>query len=216
MTNPDLYEQITDAIVDGMEDEALALTQMALAQGHDPLEIIDLAFMPGMAIVGDDFEAGVCFVPELVMAGKIMRSVMDLMEDELRRRAESVESAGKIVLGTVAGDIHTIGKDMVSTLLSLNGFEVVDLGANVPIRHFVDAVRREQPQILGLSALITTTMPKQEEVIQALEVRGLRAEVKVIVGGASTSQEWADQIGADGYAENANRAVALCTELLAA
>jgi len=214
MSKQELFDQITDAIVDGFEEEALELTRAALDQGYDPLEIIDLAFMPGMAIVGEDYEAGLCFVPELVMAGQIMHSVMDVMDGELRQRAEQVESAGKVVIGTVGGDIHTIGKDLVGTLLSLNGFEVVDLGANVPTQKFLEAVRTEQPDIIGLSSLITTTMHKQEEVIQALTVRGLRDDVKVIIGGASTSQEWAERIGADGYAENANRAVGLCTQLL--
>lgn len=209
-----IYHDITEAIVSGVEETALSRTRAALTQGADPLEIINEALIPGLEIVGEEYQSGVCFVPELIVAGRIMEGAMKLLEAELRDRAEERPTVGKVVLGSVAGDVHTIGKDLVSTMLNINGFEVIDLGSNVPASIFVDEVREIKPDILGLSALLTTTTPQQREIIGALTEAGLREQVKVIVGGASTTRAWAEEIGADAYADSASEAVPICLHLV--
>lgn len=216
MSKEQLYQEITEAIVSGVEDTALSLTRKALDDGADPLEIINEGLIPGLKIVGQEYEAGVCFVPELVVAGRIMEGTMKLLDVELRSRATERPVVGKVVLGSVAGDVHTIGKDLVGTMLNINGFEIVDLGCNVPASVFVDKVRQLEPDILGLSALLTTTTPQQREVIQGLKEAGLREQVKVIVGGASTTRAWAEEIGADAYADTAMEGVKVCLRLVGA
>lgn len=214
MWEEELYRQITEAVISGDEETAIKLTQEGVAQGLDPIEIINRGYQPGLDIIGQEYETGVCFVPELITAGNIMQAAMVILEDELNQRSESRQTLGKVVLGTVAGDIHSIGKDLVGTMLSLNGFEVIDLGANVPTPEFIEKVREVKEPILGLSALITTTMQVQQEIIKALEDLGIREQVKVVIGGAPTSQDWADQIGADGYAAHATRAVTVCKQMV--
>lgn len=211
-----IYHDITEAIVSGIEETALNRTREALKQGAAPLDIINEALIPGLEIVGDEYQSGVCFVPELIVAGRIMEGAMKLLDVELRDRAEERPTVGRVMLGSVAGDVHTIGKDLVSTMLNINGFEIVDLGCNVPVSVFVDKVGEVQPDILGLSALLTTTTPQQREVINALTEAGLRERVKVIVGGASTTRAWAEEIGADAYADSASEAVPVCRHLVGA
>jgi corrinoid protein of di/trimethylamine methyltransferase len=153
------------------------------------------------------------FLPHLVMAAKGMEKSMELLEPELEARQQSIENVGTIVIGTVQGDIHEIGKSLVGTMLSVNGFKVHDLGVDVPVMTFVEKVRETGANMLGMSALLTTTMTKQRDVIEALEDVGIRDQVKVLVGGAPVSQVWADEIGADGYAEDATQAVHVAEEL---
>jgi len=210
----DILTQITSSIIGGKMDAVVELTRQAIEASLEPKSIIDQGLMPGITIVGDKFAAGEYFLPNLVIAGTAMQKAMALLEPELRARQQRRETIGKIVIGTVKGDIHEIGKSLVATMLSANGFEVFDLGVNVPTETFVTNVRETGADILGLSALLTTTMTVQQEVIRALEADGIRTQVLVIVGGAPISQSWAERIGADGYAGDAIGAVRVAQQLL--
>ena len=212
MTN-DLFTQLTNSLIDGDPEATVALTQEALAAGIEPMAIIREGLMPGMNAVGDKFSCGEYFLPDLIIAADGMRSAMDLLEPELRLRQQTVESPGTVILGTVAGDIHEIGKSLVGTMLSANGFKVHDLGVNVPTSNFIQKVRETDATLIGLSALLTTTMTVQREIIQELTEAGLRSKVKVMVGGAPVTRSWAEEIGADGYAEDALGAVQLARKL---
>ncbi|MGQ9595461.1 MAG: cobalamin B12-binding domain-containing protein [Anaerolineae bacterium] len=213
--NDDILKRITDSLVQGDPDAAVDLTRQALAAGLEPLEILNRGLMPGMEIVGEKFASGEYFLPHLVVAASGMQGAMALLEPALRARQQVFQKAGTVVIGTVRGDIHEIGKSLVATMLSASGFQVVDLGVDVPTEAFVAKVQEVQADILGLSALLTTTMAVQREVIEALTAAGLRDQVRVMVGGAPVSQEWAEDIGADGYAEDAIGAVELAKRLLA-
>lgn len=209
-----LLPQITSQIVEGKVEQTLELTRAALRSGVAPLAIIDDGLKPGMDIVGERFSCGEAFIPHLVMAGKAMKAAMALLEPELKQRGQGATPAGTAVIGTVQGDIHEIGKSLVGVMLTAGGFEVHDLGVDVPIDAFVSRVKETGAQVLGLSALLTTTMGAQRKVIEALGVAGLRNGVKVMVGGAPVSRAWAEEIGADGYAEDARAAVVEARRLL--
>ncbi|HOC19427.1 MAG TPA: corrinoid protein [Vicinamibacterales bacterium] len=208
-----LLEQITAAVVEGDPDATVAGTREALAAGVEPLRIINEGLVPGMRTVGDKYSSGEYFLPNLIVSAAGMKQAMALLEPELKARRETVQSAGTVVIGTVRGDIHEIGKSLVATMLSANGFEVHDLGVDVSAERFVDTVRETGAGLVGLSALLTTTMMGQKKVIEELERAGLRGGVKVMVGGAPVSQAFADTIGADGYAQDAVAAVELATRL---
>jgi len=208
-----LLEQITAAVVEGDPDATVAGTREALAAGVEPLRIINEGLVPGMRTVGDKYSSGEYFLPNLIVSAAGMKQAMALLEPELKARRETVKSAGTVVIGTVRGDIHEIGKSLVATMLSANGFEVHDLGVDVSTERFVDTVRETGAGLVGLSALLTTTMMGQKKVIEALERAGLRGGVKVMVGGAPVSQAFAETIGADGYAQDAVAAVELATRL---
>jgi len=210
----DLLEKITTSIVDGEPDLTVDITGQALAAGVEPMTVIDEGLLPGMQIVGQKFSDGEFFLPNLIVAAMGMKRAMALLEPELRSRHQTMRTAGAIVIGTVQGDIHEIGKTLVATMLSANGFDVHDLGVDVPAERFVAKIRETGAAILGLSALLTTTMTMQRSVIEAVQAAGLRDRVKVMVGGAPISRQWADEIGADGYAEDAIGAVALATRLM--
>lgn len=210
----DLLEQITDSLVEGKPDVTLELTHRALAAGIEPLRIIDDGLMPGMHIVGEKYSAGEFFLPNLIVSASGMKQAIAALEPELQRRRQQVRSLGKVVIGTVRGDIHEIGKSLVATMLAANGFEVHDLGVDVPIDKFVEAVRQTGADLVGLSALLTTTMSGQKAVIQALQAAGLRDGVRVMVGGAPVTEKWATDIGADGHAPDAVAAVALAARLM--
>ncbi|MDD2695975.1 MAG: corrinoid protein, partial [Anaerolineales bacterium] len=182
--------------------------------GIEPMAIVKDGLIPGMNIVGEKFSSGEYFLPDLIIAADGMQKAMELLEPELRARHQAVESAGTVILGTVKGDIHEIGKSLVGTMLSANGFKVHDLGVDVPTDAFISKVKETKPDILGLSALLTTTMTVQREVIQALNEAGVRDNLKVMVGGAPVTRSWAEEIGADGYAEDAMGAVQLARNLV--
>jgi corrinoid protein of di/trimethylamine methyltransferase len=210
-----IIEDIQQAIIDLEEDKTAELTQEAIDKGLSPLVILQEGLTKGVRTVGDKFGRGEVFLPELAMSADCMRAGVDLVEpllDEMDLADE--DQGGKVILGTVDEDIHNIGKNILATMLKANGFDVVDLGVEIPNEDFVEAVREEEPDILGMSALMTMTMDHQEEVIDLLEEEGIRDQVKVMVGGAPTSEEWRDEIGADGYADNADAAVKRATELL--
>jgi corrinoid protein of di/trimethylamine methyltransferase len=209
----DVLSRIAASLVDGDPDAAVAATKEALAAGIEPLAVVDEGLVPGMRIVGEKFSCGEYFLPNLIVAANGMKQAMQLLEPELRTRHQVLQSLGTVVIGTVQGDIHEIGKSLVATMLAANGFEVHDLGVDVPIDKFVDTVKDTGANLVGLSSLLTTTMVMQKKVIEALASAGLRKQVKVMVGGAPVSSRWAEEIGADGYAEDAIDAVELARRL---
>jgi trimethylamine corrinoid protein len=214
MSNERLFEEMTQAVISGLPDRARELADEALRGGVDPLEAIELGFKPGMEVVGEGFDKGELFIPDLMMAGEAMKVGIATLEPELMKRKQARQVLGRVVIGTVEGDIHEIGKTLVATMLAAAGFEVRDLGVDVSAQKFVDAVRDTNANVVGLSALLTTTILNQEAVIQALTEAGLREQVKVIIGGVPANPEWAQEIGADAYAENATDAVDVVKQLV--
>ncbi|MBC8503673.1 MAG: corrinoid protein, partial [Chloroflexi bacterium] len=186
----ELLTQITSSLVEGKPDETADLTKKALEAGLEPLSIIDDALTVGMNIVGDKFQSGEYFLPHLVIAASGMSKAMAILEPELQSRQQAAETLGVVVIGSVAGDIHEIGKSLVGTMLAANGFQVHDMGVDVATETFVAKVKETGAKILGLSALLTTTMTVQRQVIKELEEAGIRDQVKVLIGGAPISQEW--------------------------
>ncbi|MBC8446515.1 MAG: corrinoid protein [Chloroflexi bacterium] len=216
MANERLFEEMTNAVIAGLPDKARELANEVLRAGIDPLAAIDQGFKPGMDVVGEGFAKGELFIPDLMMSGEAMKAAITTLEPELKKRKQELKTLGKVVIGTVQGDIHEIGKTLVATMLSASGFEVHDLGVDVAPQRFVYAVREVNADVVGLSALLTTTMLNQEAVILTLKEAGLRDQVKVIIGGVPTSPEWAEEIGADAYAENATEAVEVIKGLVQA
>jgi len=206
---------LTQSVIHGDADQSLQLTESALQSGLEPMQIIDDGLIPGMNEVGERFSSGDYFLPDLIIASDCMQRAMELLEPELDARQQKLQSAGSVILGTVKGDIHEIGKSLVGIMLTANGFTVYDLGVNVSTETFIAKLIEIKPDIIGLSALLTTTMTVQREVIAAIVNTGLRDKVKVIVGGSPVTRSWAEEIGADGYAEDAMGAVHLARELLA-
>jgi 5-methyltetrahydrofolate--homocysteine methyltransferase len=199
------------AILTGDAKTAKEVTAAALAEGMDPLALVQETMMPAMDEVGKKFEANEYFVPELLLAARAMKSSLELIRPLLA--AGGVEPAGRVAIGTVKGDLHDIGKNLVAALLEGGGFEVIDLGVNVDPAKFVRAVKEKGAQILALSALLTTTMPAMKTTIEALKQAGLREQVKVMIGGAPVTENYAKEIGADGYSKNAASAVELARGL---
>ncbi len=210
----ELLTRLTTSMVEGEPDETVDLTRQALSAGLEPMAIINEGLVPGMEVVGDKFQSGEYFLPHLIIAANAMQQAMELLEPELKARQQAFEAAGTLVIGSVAGDIHEIGKSLVATMMSASGFQVYDLGVDVPTETFVAKVRETGANLLGLSALLTTTMTVQRQVIEALEEAGIREQVKVLIGGAPVSQEWAEAIGADGCAEDAVGAIELARQLV--
>jgi trimethylamine corrinoid protein len=212
--NQELFNQMSQSVVDGNPKSAALAAQTALAAGIDPLAAITQGFMVGVDRVGTAFTNGDAFLPELVMAGEAMKAGVAILEPEMVKRGTERQSLGKVVLATVEGDIHEIGKSLVGTMLTAAGFEVFDLGVNVPTDKIISKAREVNASIIGLSALLTTTMVRQREVIEELSKQGLRSSVKVLVGGAPVTQDWVHQIQADGYSEDAIGAVVVAKQLL--
>jgi 5-methyltetrahydrofolate--homocysteine methyltransferase len=205
---------MASSLYEGEDQEVAALVQQALDQGMAPGEILQGGLIAGMDEVGKDFKAGDLFVPEVLIAARAMHAGMDVLRPLL---AESeMPSAGKYLIGTVEGDLHDIGKNLVRMMLEGGGFETVDLGKDVNPEAFVAAVREHQPELLGLSALLTTTMPAMKTTIEALEEAGLRDSVKIMVGGAPVTEAFAEEIGADAYAPDAAAAVDIARSLMGA
>ena len=205
-------ERLFQAILDGKSDDAIAATQGAIAQNISPQDLINGQMIRAMSEVGQRFQDGKAFVPQLLMAGRAMKAALEQLKPMMAGTAST--SLGKVVIGTVKGDLHDIGKNLVASMLEGCGFEVVNIGIDVSADTFIKAVKDNQPDILCMSALLTTTMGYMKEVIDALEAAGIRDQVKVMVGGAPVTQGFADEIGADGYSDNANSAVTVAKQLL--
>jgi corrinoid protein of di/trimethylamine methyltransferase len=213
MTNTmELFSEMERSVVDGNQQQAAALAQQALAAGVPPLEAIERGYLRGIRRAGQLWEEGEFFLPELVTAAQAMKAAMVVLQPALAQTQDSSRSAGRVVIGTVQGDIHDIGKTLVGTMMAANGFQVSDEGADVPVSRFVRRARELDADLVCASALLTTTMVVQRELVQALKEAGLRA--RVLVGGAPVNGKWADQIGAHGFADNAVAAVKVARSLV--
>ena len=208
----DVLEKISRAIIEGDDDTIAGLTKAALDEGLNAKEILDGGLMPGMDHMGVEFKAGRMFVPEVLLSARTMKASMAVLEPLLA--ADESIAVGKVVMGTVEGDLHDIGKNLVGMMMEGAGFKVVDLGVDVSPEALVEAVKKEKPDVVGMSALLTTTMRNMGRTIDALKEAGLRDQVKVMVGGAPVTGDFAKQIGADGTASSAPAAVDLAKELL--
>ena len=200
-----------DAIVDGDAKTAISEVNSMIAQGVAPQDIMEQHLIPAMSDVGQKFECNEFFVPELLIAARAMQESMKILNPILK--ASGIEKVGRVVIGTVQGDLHDIGKNLVASMLEGGGFEVVDLGVDVPPEKFVEAAREKPGTIIALSALLTTTMPQMKKVVEAVKTAGLHGLAKVIIGGAPVTSEFAQEIEADGYSENASTAVSLAKQL---
>jgi len=200
------------AILNGDAKAAKAITEQALAAGIDPVRLVQENMVPAMSEVGQKFECNEYFVPELLLAARAMKSALELVRPLLV--AGGIEPVGRVVIGTVKGDMHDIGKNLVSAMLEGGGFEVIDLGVNVPPDRFVAAVKEKNAKIVALSALLTTTMPSMKATIDAFKEAGIREQVKILIGGAPVTQRYADEIGADGYSDSAANAAGLARQVL--
>lgn len=207
-----LMSDLRGAIIDGDARGTAALTARALAEGADPQRLVDEALIPAMDEAGRRFESGEFFVPELLVSARALKASQALITPLLAGGA--MATRGRVAIGTVKGDMHDIGKNLVVALLQGGGFEVIDLGTDVPAARFVAAARDERADIIGLSALLTTTMLQMKATVKAIEDAGVRESVKIIVGGAPVTRRFADEIGADGYADNAASALALARQLM--
>ena len=212
----ELFEAMRKAVIDGDPDEAAALAERALAEGVDPLRAIDEGYVPGLRLVGEQFSCGEMYLPEMMLAARAMQRAVAVLEPEMARRSAQRQVAGRVVIGTVKGDIHEIGKNLVGMMLSADGFEVHDLGVDVAPEAFVTKAQEVHADIVAMSALLTTTMTGQRTVVDALGAAGLRPGVKVLVGGAPVTRAWAEQIGADGFGEDAVGAVKVARTLVGA
>jgi 5-methyltetrahydrofolate--homocysteine methyltransferase len=211
----ELFDKLAQAVVEGEEEDAVALAKQALEQGLDPLTCINEGLSKGMDRVGELFAEGEYYLPDLIIGGEAMKEALTILEPALAGDQER-EVAGRVVIGTVEGDLHEIGKTLVATMLTANGFHVTDIGIDKTPAEFITAIKESNATLVGASALLTTTIPEQKKIIEALEEADLRDRVKVMVGGAPVTQAWADKIGADGYAEDAMSAVAVAKELVGA
>ncbi len=209
------YEKLMACVLDGEEEEAVALTRAEIEAGVNPLDIVQKCLVPILDDVGEKFSRLEIFLPDLIMSADVAKAVKDEIRAHLLNSSEKSESAGKVVIGTVQGDVHDIGKNIVATLLEVNGYEVLDLGNDVAPYNFIETAKRENVDIIALSSLLTTSMPYMVDVLKTLDGLGLRSKYKVIVGGGPVSAEWAESIGADGYSNDANEAVELCRKIMA-
>ncbi len=209
----ELFEKMAEKLIAGKEDEVKSLTQEALDKGAAARDILDNGLLAGMDVVGQRFKAGDMFIPEVLLCARCMHGAMDIIKPLLSEG--DAAGMGTYLIGTVEGDLHDIGKNLVSMMLQGAGFQVIDLGTNITAQQFVDAVKEHQPDILGMSALLTTTMPRMEETIQALKEAGVRDGLKIMAGGAPVTQDFVEKIGGDAYGANAASATEKAKELVA-
>jgi trimethylamine corrinoid protein len=212
--NP-LFAAMRQSVLDGMPDRSAALAQQALTEKLEPLEAVNQGFAVGITSAGEQFGRGELFLPDLLACAEAMKAAMKILEPEMMKRGSRRQVLGKVVLGTARGDIHDIGKNLVATILSASGFEIFDLGTSVTPEQFVSKAREVNADIVGVSALLTTTMAGQKAVVEAFDRDGLRPRVQVIVGGASVTSKWVEEIGADGFSRNASDALELAKALMA-
>ncbi|MEM3522438.1 MAG: corrinoid protein [Candidatus Bathyarchaeia archaeon] len=209
-----VIEELKNAIINGNPDQALTWAKKAIEMKMNPIEVIEKGLNEALKIVGDAFGRGELFLCDLMMSAEAAKQASSILEEEIKKQGLGMKTIATLVIGTVAGDIHDIGKTLVATLFTAAGFKVIDLGIDVPTEQFIKAVKDYKPDLLGLSALLTVTALEQGKVIEALNKEGLRNSVKVMVGGGAVSREYAKKIGADGYGEDANEAVKVGKELL--
>ena len=215
LPNQEILERLTAAVENYDEDAAKKAAEEAVKKNVDPDVAIKDGLMKGLLKVGDKWAKGEAFITEVMLSGNALKAGLEILEPELKKKGKRIETLGTVVIGTVRGDIHDIGKSIVAAMLKAVGFEVQDLGVDVPPEKFVDAVKAHNPQILGMSALLTTSMVEQGNVVNGLKEAGLREKVKVLVGGAPVTKAWADEIGADAYGEDAFDAVNKAKHLIA-
>ena len=210
----DLFEKMREAVLDGIEEDAEELAKEALANNLELKDVMDKGFLKGIQEAGQLFADGEYFLPDLLCAAEAMKVAMAVLEEELKKPSAGIDSKGKIVLATVQGDVHDIGKIIVASLFTASGYEVHDLGTDVPNEDVIQAVKDLKPNFLGLSALLTTTMEEQRAVVEGLKEAGIRDQALVLIGGAPVTQEWCNKINADGYADDAVSAVDLAAKML--
>ena len=215
MDKNQILEKLAAVVIDGTEDEAKVLAQTVVANKIDPLEAIEQGLSKGMEIIGGRFECGEAYLPELLMAAASFNAAMAVLKPEIEAQKKQLVKLGKVLIGTVKGDVHSIGKDIVASVLDTSGFDVVDMGVDNPSLNIIQEAEKVQADVIALSSVMTTTMPAQKEVIDTLKEMGIRQKYFVIIGGGPVNQEWADRIGADGYGKSAIDAVALVKGLMA-
>jgi methylmalonyl-CoA mutase cobalamin-binding domain/chain len=213
LSNDELVEQMHDDLYDGLQEEIEESVNILLERGWAPYEVLTKALVEGMRIVGVDFRDGILFVPEVLLSANAMKAGMGILRPLLAKTG--APKVGKIVIGTVKGDIHDIGKNLVSMMMEGAGFEVIDIGINNPIENYLAALEEHQPDILGMSALLTTTMPYMKVVIDEMKAKGIRDDYIVLVGGAPLNEEFGEAVGADGYCRDAAVAVEMAKDLIA-
>ncbi|MCK4800976.1 MAG: corrinoid protein [Anaerolineales bacterium] len=208
----EIFEKLAQAVIDGKEEDAVVLAKQALDKNLDPLACITNGLTKGIQQVGELFASGEYYLPELIISADVMQAALEILEPALASNQE-LEVVARVVIGTVEGDLHEIGKTLVSTMLSANGFKVIDIGVDKSAEEFITAIKENDATIVGASALLTTTMIQQQKIIESIKEAGLRKQVKVMVGGAPVTKNYAEQIGADGYSEDAISAVDLAFRL---
>ena len=215
MDMKEFFDKLKECVIDGEEDDAVELTREAIESGIAPIDVVQKGLVPILDEMGEQFARLEIFLPDLVISADVAKVVKDEVREHILNSAEESDNKGTVVIGTVKGDVHDIGKNIVSTLLEVSGYKVVDLGNDVDPYNFVETARKEKADIIALSSLLTTSMPFMIDVLKLLDGLNIRKDFKVIVGGGPVSQAWADEIGADGYSNDANDAVALCNRIMA-
>lgn len=214
MEKENIFSSLEAAILAGDESKVRESAKEIITQKIDPLEALEQGLTRGMNIVGDRFEKGEAYLPELIMAADTFNAAMEVLQPEIEAQKKAVAKTGTVLIGTVQGDVHDIGKNIVATVLGTHGFKVVDIGINNPILKFIEEAEKAQADVIGLSSLMTNTMPIQRDFIETLKQRNLRDKYAVILGGGPVTEEWASSIGADGFAKSAVQAVALVKEIM--
>lgn len=209
-----IFEEMAQSIVSLDSAKAKRLANASIKKNIDPVQSIELGFAPGIQKAGEFYEQGEYFIPQLIRSAEVMKEVLKILQPAILKSGESLPSFGKVVIGTIEGDIHDIGKNLVGAMLDASGFEIIDLGADVPVHLFIENAEKENAELICTSALLTTTMTGQKRLIEYLMQKGLRDKFFVMVGGAPVSKDWAEKIGADGYAENAQQAVKVAKRLV--
>ncbi len=212
--NDDYFNQLAQTVIDGEDEECIRLINAGLEAGVDPLQAVEKGLAKGIGKVGEDFGTGIIFLPELAMAADVMKQGTNILDERIKSSGNKRVSHGKIVIGTIKGDIHDIGKSVVAAVLQANGYDVIDIGIDIDVDTFIDAVKEHNANILGMSTLLTLPLMEMEKVINRMQQVGMRNDIRVIVGGCPVTQEFADEIGADAVGFDAQDAVFKLDRLL--